>query len=152
MPAIVIGGGLTAIDTATELLAYYVVQVEKTAERFEKLSAELGPEWARSTFDAEEKEVLDEHLEHARLIREEKARARAEKREAKLSPLLQSFGRVSLVYRKTLQDSPAYRLNHEEVMKSLEEGVRYIENLSPLEALLDEQKALLAVSLEGSVG
>ena len=95
LPAIVIGGGLTAIDTATELLAYYVVQVEKTAERFEKLSAELGPEWARSTFDAEEKEVLDEHLEHARLIREEKARAKAEKREPKLSPLLESFGGVA---------------------------------------------------------
>ncbi len=31
LPAIVIGGGLTAIDTATELMAYYPVQVEKTA-------------------------------------------------------------------------------------------------------------------------
>src|SRR5262249_23803329 len=28
LPAVVIGGGLTAIDTATELLAYYIVQVE----------------------------------------------------------------------------------------------------------------------------
>src|SRR5262249_17550778 len=34
LPAVVIGGGLTAIDTATELLAYYVVQIEKTKERF----------------------------------------------------------------------------------------------------------------------
>ena len=30
VPAVVIGGGLTAIDTATEMLAYYPVQVEKT--------------------------------------------------------------------------------------------------------------------------
>src|SRR5262249_2127750 len=29
LPALVIGGGLTAIDTATELLAYYPVQIEK---------------------------------------------------------------------------------------------------------------------------
>ena len=29
LPAIVIGGGLTGVDTATELLAYYPVQVEK---------------------------------------------------------------------------------------------------------------------------
>src|SRR5438552_11298351 len=29
LPAIVIGGGLTAIDTATELAGYYPVQVEK---------------------------------------------------------------------------------------------------------------------------
>ena len=37
MPIVVIGGGLTAIDTATESLAYYVVQVEKFLERYEAL-------------------------------------------------------------------------------------------------------------------
>src|SRR5262249_6804319 len=42
LPAIVIGGGLTAIDTATELLAYYTVQVEKTLDRFERLAVERG--------------------------------------------------------------------------------------------------------------
>ena len=31
LPAVVIGGGLTAIDTATESLAYYPVQVEKSS-------------------------------------------------------------------------------------------------------------------------
>src|SRR5205085_3007631 len=44
LPAVVIGGGLTAIDTATELLAYYPVQVEKTLEQFERLSGEFGVE------------------------------------------------------------------------------------------------------------
>jgi NADPH-dependent glutamate synthase beta subunit-like oxidoreductase len=34
LPAVVIGGGLTAIDTATELLAYYPLQVEKTLHRY----------------------------------------------------------------------------------------------------------------------
>ena len=29
LPVVVVGGGLTAIDTATESLAYYPVQVEK---------------------------------------------------------------------------------------------------------------------------
>ena len=33
LPAVVIGGGLTGIDTATELFAYYPVQVEKVLER-----------------------------------------------------------------------------------------------------------------------
>ena len=42
MPIVVIGGGLTAIDTATESLAYYVVQVEKFLERYETLAAEKG--------------------------------------------------------------------------------------------------------------
>ena len=31
LPAVVIGGGLTGVDTATELLAYYPLQVEKIA-------------------------------------------------------------------------------------------------------------------------
>src|SRR5205823_12365140 len=42
LPALVIGGGLTAIDTATELFAYYPVQVEKTLERYETLVKEIG--------------------------------------------------------------------------------------------------------------
>src|SRR5712691_4324846 len=35
LPVVVIGGGLTAIDTATEALAYYPVQVEKFLFRYE---------------------------------------------------------------------------------------------------------------------
>ena len=37
LPVVVIGGGLTAIDTATESLAYYPVQVEKFLARYETL-------------------------------------------------------------------------------------------------------------------
>ncbi len=48
LPAIVIGGGLTAIDTATELMAYYPVQVEKTARQYEALSAERGEALVRA--------------------------------------------------------------------------------------------------------
>ncbi len=32
LPAVVIGGGLTGVDTATELMAYYPIQVEKTLD------------------------------------------------------------------------------------------------------------------------
>ena len=41
LPVVVIGGGLTAIDTATESLAYYVVQVGKFLARHEALVARL---------------------------------------------------------------------------------------------------------------
>ena len=37
LPVVVIGGGLTAIDTATESLAYYPLQVEKFLSRYEIL-------------------------------------------------------------------------------------------------------------------
>jgi NADPH-dependent glutamate synthase beta subunit-like oxidoreductase len=42
LPAVVIGGGLTGVDTATELMAYYPIQVEKTLARYESLAAALG--------------------------------------------------------------------------------------------------------------
>ena len=61
----VIGGGLTAIDTATESLAYYVVQVEKFLARYETLVAERGEAAVRAGWSAEEREAADEFLAHA---------------------------------------------------------------------------------------
>ena len=163
LPAIVIGGGLTAIDTATELLAYYIVQVEKTLARWEALLDKPATELnvldsqslraAReqkllSAFDTEEREILQEQLEHGRAVRAERQKARQEGREPAFTPLLQSWGGVSLVYRKSLIDSPAYRLNHEEVEKSLEEGVHYIEHMAPKAALTDQYGALRAMTFE----
>ncbi|HQU83165.1 MAG TPA: hypothetical protein PKY59_08580, partial [Pyrinomonadaceae bacterium] len=60
----------------------------------------------------------------------------------------QSWGGVSLVYRKRLQDSPAYRLNHEEIQKALEEGINFIELMSPTEAVPDEYGAIKALIFE----
>jgi len=42
-------GGLTAIDTATESLAYYLVQIEKFLTRFEALAAESGEDAVRAS-------------------------------------------------------------------------------------------------------
>jgi NAD(P)H-flavin reductase len=42
-------------------------------------------------------------------------------------------------------DSPAYRLNHEEVIKALEEGIVFAENLNPIEAVPDGRGALEAL-------
>ena len=51
LPVVVIGGGLTAIDTATESLAYYPVQVEKFLSRYETLVAERGEEAVRGRME-----------------------------------------------------------------------------------------------------
>jgi NADPH-dependent glutamate synthase beta subunit-like oxidoreductase/NAD(P)H-flavin reductase len=153
LPAVVIGGGLTAIDTATELLAYYQVQVEKELSRFEMLLASGQSEAdLRPRFDDEEWSELQRHLERARALRAEKAAAEAEGREPDVQKLLDSWGGVTLVYRKGLKDSPAYRLNHEEVAKSLEEGVRYVEHMSPLEAVLDEKAHVKAMRFKRDDG
>ena len=148
LPAIVIGGGLTAIDTATELLAYYIIQAEKTCERLDVLFAERGEQAVLAMFDEEEREFLAEQREHGAAIRRERDTAAKESREPRFQELLDSWGGVWLVYRKRVLDSPAYRLNHEEVIKSLEEGVRYVENLAPVEAKLDERGAVRALTFE----
>src|SRR5699024_8854919 len=66
LPAVVIGGGLTGIDTATELFAYYPVQVEKTLDRYELMCAADGEASVRARYDGEELEILDEFLAHGR--------------------------------------------------------------------------------------
>ncbi len=145
LPAIVIGGGLTAIDTGTEILAYYPIQVEKALDRFEKLAARMGEAAVRVRLDAEEREILDEFLEHGRAVRAERARARAAGEDPNFLGLVREWGGVTIAYRRTLQESPAYRLNHEEVVKALEEGVRFAERLNPVEALLDSHGAVAGI-------
>jgi len=148
LPAGVIGGGLTAIDTTTELMAYYPKQVEKTLKRYEGLVAELGEDVVRARFDDEERGVLDEFLGHGRAIRAERARAAAAGEEPDFSPLVRSWGGVTLFYRKTIHDSPAYRQNHEEINEALREGIEITGGMNPLEALTDERGALRAVIFE----
>lgn len=151
LPAIVIGGGLTGIDTATEIFAYYPVQVEKMLENFEAISEDRGEEAAWAAFDDEEKKVFAEFLVHGRAIREERKRASEAGEQPNFVPLLQQWGGVSLVYRKRLQDSPAYRLNHEEVQKALEEGINFVELMSPTEAVPDEYGAIKALVFEKQI-
>lgn len=148
LPAVVIGGGLTGIDTATELFAYYPVQVEKMLRKYELITAEFGEEEVLAKFDEEELRVLQEFLGHGREVREERARAAAAGEEPNFVPMVQNWGGVSLVYRKRLQDSPAYRLNHEEVQKALEEGINFIECMNPKEAVPDEFNAVKALIFE----
>ncbi|TFH21047.1 MAG: pyridine nucleotide-disulfide oxidoreductase [Myxococcales bacterium] len=148
LPAVVIGGGLTGIDTTTEAMAYYPVQVEKTLDRYETLLAGRDEASVRALYTHEEREVLDEFLEHGRAIRAERERAAAAGEQPDFVPLVRSWGGVSLVYRKSMLDSPAYRLNHEEIIKALEEGIYYVDALSPTEALQDEHGAIDGVVFE----
>ncbi|MFM2152459.1 MAG: hypothetical protein RL199_894, partial [Pseudomonadota bacterium] len=151
LPALVVGGGLTAIDTATELAAYYVVQCEKTLDRFESLVEESGRDAVLAKFDAEERELLAEQVEHGRAIRAERASAKVEGREPRFIPLIRAWGGVTIAYRRSLEESPAYRLNHEEISKSLEEGIDYAERLSPKEALADAHGAVRAMLFDRMV-
>ncbi|MEY4767800.1 MAG: hypothetical protein RL637_439, partial [Pseudomonadota bacterium] len=145
LPAGVIGGGLTAIDTATELMAYYPVQVEKILHRYEILTAQFGEDKVHSRYDAEELIILQEFLAHGHSIRAERQRAEANGEIPNFQPLIESWGGVTLFYRKGMNDSPAYRQNHEEIHEALQEGIALVEGMSPKRAIGDEFGHLAAV-------
>lgn len=118
MPAIIIGGGLTAVDTACEVQAYYLVQIKKFAKKLEI----LGKENFFNQLNEEEKLIAEEFLTHHQMLKNGDL----------------SFLNVKILYRKNIQNSPAYRLNHQELNKAFEEGIEFLENISPDEAILDK--------------
>jgi NADPH-dependent glutamate synthase beta subunit-like oxidoreductase/NAD(P)H-flavin reductase len=152
LPVVVIGGGLTAIDTATESLAYYPVQVEKFLARHEALVAERGEEAVGAEWNGAEREVAAEFIAHGRAIRDEREVARREGRPVRLVELLDSWGGVTIAYRRRLVDSPSYTLNHEEVAKAMEEGIRFAELLTPVAVEVDlfGQAAALRLTRPGA--
>jgi len=142
LPIVVIGGGLTAIDTATESLAYYPVQVEKFLSRYEALIAEKGEAEIRKNWSAEDTIIAEEFIAHAKAIRAERKKEKPD-----VWSLLDKWGGVKLVYRKRLIDAPSYRLNHEEVEKAFEEGIFIAENYEPTAIEVDEFGAAKRITL-----
>jgi len=147
LPVVVIGGGLTAIDTATESLAYYPVQVEKFLARHEILVAEQGASAVEASWLPDDRETAEQYLAHAHAIRAERAAARKESRPPRIRELLDAWGGVTIAYRRRLIDSPSYTLNHEEVEKALEEGIHFAEALTPLAVEVDERGRAAALSV-----
>ncbi len=52
--------------------------------------------------------------------------------------LLNSWGGVTIAYRRRLIDSPSYTLNHEEVELAMQEGIRFAECLTPEAVEVDQ--------------
>ncbi|MEI6559643.1 MAG: FAD-dependent oxidoreductase [Rhodospirillaceae bacterium] len=152
LPIVVIGGGLTAIDTATESLAYYPVQVEKFLSRYHILVAASGADAVRARWTEEERGVADTFIAHAQALRAERAAAAAEGRAPRLQALLDSWGGSTVAYRRRLIDSPSYTLNHEEVALAMEEGIRFVELATPTEVVTDSFGHAAALRLKTSDG
>ena len=89
LPAVVIGGGLTAVDTATEVQAYYVKQVEKVLARTEA----VGVGRVQAGLGDEDGAILDDLLAHGRAVRAERERAAGGGRGAGLPSLHPRLGR-----------------------------------------------------------
>lgn len=152
LPVAVIGGGLTAVDAATEALAYYSLQVEKFAARHETLVDRFGEAQVQARWSAEDHEIATEFLAHAAALRNERAMAAEEKRLPNIGALLDAWGGATLVYRKRLIDAPSYRLNHEEVEKAFEEGMFFAELWEPAGVELDAYGAANGLTLAQAGG
>lgn len=128
LPVLVIGGGLTAVDTTTEALAYYAFQVETFLKKTEETGG-LSP-----AFSEEAQEIAQEFLTHAHSLRQGD----------------RSFlkGAATIAYRKTIQDSPSYRLNDRELKLALQEGVCFLENTIPLKAHKDRYGHIEALTVQ----
>ncbi len=59
---------------------------------------------------------------------------------------------MTIAYRRRLIDAPSYTLNHEEVAKAMEEGIRFAELLTPAAVEIDEfgQAAALRLTRPGA--
>ncbi|MCC6717908.1 MAG: FAD-dependent oxidoreductase [Acetobacteraceae bacterium] len=152
MPIVVIGGGLTGIDTATESLAYYIRQVERFALRHRTLVAERGLAAVQHGWSAEDAEIAAEFLAHAAEIAAERHAAAAAGRTPQFTRLLDSWGGATLAYRRKLVEAPAYTLNHEEVAKAMEEGIRFAEGLSPVAVETDRYGHAAALRVKRADG
>ena len=147
LPVVVIGGGLTAIDTSTESLAYYPLQVEKFLSRYEILVKEKGEALVRTSWTEEDKEIAEEFIMHAKALRAERQKPFPD-----IGALLDSWGSVKMVYRKRLIDAPSYRLNHEEVEKALEEGIHIAESWEPMAIEADRFGHAKGIQLKNDQG
>lgn len=134
MPAVIIGCGLTAIDSAVELLHYYPLSVKKFAERWHKA------DHSKIVLSEEELKIAEEYLEHANLFA--KAENDQERRE-----IIQKLGGVTICYRKNIKDSPAYKLNHEEIEHAIADGIKFVENVMPEEVRVDQYGSVTSLYL-----
>lgn len=147
LPVAVIGAGLTAVDAATEALAYYPIQVRHFYQRYKAVLEHYGQKKALEILDVDP-EVAATFLHHGKLIDKEYLAAKHEGREPDYLQYLNAWGGVTLYYRNALQSAPSYRLNPNELKNALAEGVRFVEHAVPVDIIAGKDNRLAAVTFK----
>lgn len=137
LPVAVIGAGLTAIDAATEALAYYPVQVMRFYTQYHDVLNQHGKDVAEQIFNIDPG-VAEEFLSHGEQLHAETKAANQQGRSPNYLPYLNKWGGVTIYYRGALNQAPAYKLNPHEVSNALKEGVRFVEHASPVQLHVDQ--------------
>ncbi len=150
MPIVVIGGGLTAIDVATESFVYYIKMVEKLAKQFNSLSS-LKQEEFLQKLSEDELKTFQDYLNHNQLFEDERQKSIVLNKKPDFKTIMDGLGGVKVVYRKDLKNSPAYKLNYKELNYAFREGVNLVTNLSPF-AFNVKNDCLSSVTFEDNEG
>ena len=127
LPLLVIGGGLTALDAATEALAYYPRLLEKINIQWEKLSHETQQQIIAHLSAAQYKQ-LTQYLFHWADL---KPYLNTAQWKNQLKKKMRAWGGVTLIYRKHLKEAPSFRINMQEVKHALHQGVIIMQNAIP---------------------
>ncbi|MCE2951305.1 MAG: FAD-dependent oxidoreductase [Alphaproteobacteria bacterium] len=152
LPLYVVGGGLTALDAATEALAYYPRQVEKIAAWYKDLCQEKGQEAVHASFSAKDLARLETFLGHAAEIENARRKAALNGHAPSLAPLIRKWGGVHVLYRKDHQASPSYRVSAPEMQAALDEGIIFHENVSVLAFQGDAENQVAGVLVQDHLG
>ena len=123
LPIIIIGGGLTSIDIATESSKYYFKMLKKFLTQYKMLGESfLG------TLNEEDRQIAIEFINHANQFDDDNKPC---------VELLKKWGGIKIIYRNKLEDCPAYKLNYEELQKAFEEGIEFIDKTIPIKVAID---------------
>ncbi|ETO91467.1 MAG: hypothetical protein P857_382 [Candidatus Xenolissoclinum pacificiensis L6] len=138
-PVCVLGAGLTAVDVATEILAYYPIQVRKVYKRFQELTKIYGQEYIYQGLTDEDRYILEEYLYHAELFENSTY--------DEIVSYLQSIGGVQIIYYRDIQHCSAYKLNYSELQNALDQGVQFLEHHIIKNVVGDEYNALRCINV-----
>ena len=133
LPAIVIGGGLTAIDTATEILNYYPRQLLKIYNFYDNLSSK---DIFEESLNENEKKDLEEFLRQAKILKNLKSQSEI------YQFLNEELGGVTIIYHKNLHEASSYKTNHEEMESALRKCIKFLENIEIKRIIIDKNDAI----------
>lgn len=117
LPVVVVGAGLTAVDAATEALAYYPGQCALFHGIYQRLLKRYGKAKVEADWDESDHQLAAKLLAHHDLF------CGASTYQEKLD-IINRLGGVHLIYRNRIEKAPSYRLNHHELQNAINEGVQ----------------------------
>lgn len=125
-PVVIIGGGLTAIDVATEILPYYISQIKAFKQHYN------GWQDKDSQISAE----IKQFLEHCDIL---------ERYDYQYEAIIALLGPVRMIMKQDVTQARSWQKNHVEVMNALQEGIEIVENFDLENIVLDNAGHVSAI-------